>query len=183
MYNKFNLPSVAIIVLNWNGKEDTLECLASLKNIDYGNFQIIVVDNGSEDGSVTTISKHFPEVILLENCANLGYAGGNNTGIKWAIDHNIDNILILNNDTIVAPNILTAFLNAADVLPDESVLGAKIYYYDKPDTIWFAGGQWINYSKGFIHLGSDQIDSPEFNSPNNVDYITGCALFASAKNL
>jgi len=176
----YSLPKVAIVILNWNGKEDTVECLASVKKLDYSNFEIILVDNGSVDGSVEAISTQYPDMTLLQTGENLGYAGGNNVGINWALEKDIDYILLLNNDTIIATDLLSAFVNAAKLLPSSSILGAKIYFYDKPDTLWFAGGLWRNESNGFEHIRFGQLDSHEFNHKIEVDYITGCALFADA---
>lgn len=173
-------PIVAIIILNWNGKVDTLECLASAVQLNYPNYKIVVVDNGSTDDSVDAISKQYPEISILQTGANLGYAGGNNLGIRWALEHNADYILLLNNDTIVSPDLLSEFVNAANLLPPNSVLGAKILFYDKPDTLWFAGGRWNRQSSCFEHIGYGQIDAVEFNAYSEVDYITGCALFSSA---
>ena len=112
----YSLPKVAVIILNWNGKEDTLECLASVKKLDYSNYEIVLVDNGSVDDSVDAISKQYPDMTLLQTGENLGYAGGNNVGIRWALEQGADYILLLNNDTIVAADLLSAFINAANVL-------------------------------------------------------------------
>ena len=89
-----SIPKVYVIVLNWNGKEDTLECLASVKQLDYSNYEIVLVDNGSSDGSVDVISKQYPNMTLLQTGENLGYAGGNNVGIRWALEHEADYVLI-----------------------------------------------------------------------------------------
>ena len=176
----YSLPKIAVIILNWNGKEDTLECLVSVKQLDYTNYEIVLVDNGSTDDSVDAILKQHPDVTLLQTGENLGYAGGNNVGINWALEKDANYILLLNNDTVVATDLLSAFVNAANLLPSGSVLGAKIFFYDKPDTLWFAGGRWINKSNSFEHIGCGQLDSIEFNHKLEVDYITGCALFADA---
>lgn len=173
-------PKIAVVILNWNGKEDILECLASVKKIDYPNYEIVLVDNGSVDGSADAISKQYPAITLLQTGENLGYAGGNNVGIRWALEQGADYILLLNNDTIVATDLLSAFINATNLLPSGSILGAKIYFYDNPDTLWFAGGRWRSESNSFEHLGYGQPDSIEFNHKTEVDYITGCALFADA---
>ena len=176
-----SLPKVAVIILNWNGKEDTLECLASVKKLNYSNYEILLVDNGSSDNSVNEISKQYPDITLLQTGENLGYAGGNNVGVRWALDHDADYILLLNNDTIVATDLLSAFTNAINLLPSGSILGAKIYFYDNPETLWFAGGRWRNDTNRFEHIGYGQPDKIEFNHITEVDYITGCALFADAE--
>ena len=96
-------PKVAVIVLNWNGGVDTIDCLASLRALDYPKFFIAIVDNGSTDNSVAAIGKAFPELEILQTGANLGYAGGNNFGIKHGLEKAADYVLILNNDVIVDP--------------------------------------------------------------------------------
>lgn len=174
------IPKVTIVILNWNGKEDTLECLASVGHLDYPNYEVVVVDNGSTDDSVDAISKQYPDITLLQTGANLGYAGGNNVGIRWALDHDADFVFLLNNDTIVSPALLREFVNANNLLPINSVLGAKIFIYDNPDILWCAGSRWDSGSNYFEHIGFGQTGTTEFNSVAEVDYITGCALFASA---
>ena len=108
-----NHGKVVIIVLNWNGKQDTLEVLKSIQKIDFKNFETIVVDNGSSDDSVKAIQKEFPEVVVLEAGENLGYAGGNNFGIQHALQNNADYILLLNNDVVVDSQLLKNLLKAA----------------------------------------------------------------------
>ncbi len=176
----YSLPKIAVIILNWNGKEDTLECLVSVKQLDYTNYEIVLVDNGSTDDSVDAILKQHPDVTILQTGMNLGYAGGNNVGINWALEKDADYILLLNNDTIVATDLLSAFVDAAKLLPSGSILGAKIYFYDNPDTLWFAGGRWRKEINSCEHIGYGQPDGVEFNSKVEVEYITGCALFADA---
>jgi hypothetical protein len=140
----------------------------------------LVVDNGSTDGSVMAIRSRYPLIDVVETGANLGYAGGNNVGIRWALAHHADFILLLNNDTIVSPDLVGAFVKAVDLAPSHAVLGAKIYYCDSPETLWFAGGWWDDQSNSFKHLGQGQKDIGQFSHLAEVDYITGCALFADA---
>lgn len=173
-------PKVTVIILNWNGREDTLECLASIRQLEYTNHEIVVVDNGSTDGSVDVISKQYPSVTLLQTGANLGYAGGNNVGIEYALSHGADYVLILNNDIVVAPDLLTEFVNAANLLPTGSVLGAKLYSYDQPDTLCSLAGRWNSASSSFEYIGRNQKDGPLFECMLEVDYVIGCALFTSA---
>lgn len=174
-------PKVAIVILNWNGKEDTLECLASARQLDYKNHEIVVVDNGSTDDSTDAVTKQYPDVTLLQTGSNLGYAGGNNVGIKYALSHDAKYILILNNDVIVAPDLITEFLNAVNFLPTGSVLGAKIYSYDQPDTLCSFAGRWDSATNRFEYIGNNQKDDQFFNCPLQVDYVIGCSLFVSAE--
>lgn len=106
-------PKVVIIILNWNGWRDTVECLESILRNDYPNYQVIVVDNGSTDGSVRRIKEKFPYITLIETGSNLGYAGGNNVGISYALEQGADYVLILNNDTTIEPTTLTAMVEVA----------------------------------------------------------------------
>lgn len=174
-------PKVFIIVLNWNGKDNTIECLTSLAKLDYPNIETIVVDNDSSDDSVPHISNSFPDIKLIQSGDNLGYAGGNNVGIEWALKNDSDYILILNNDTIVAPDLIDILLQSATTLPQGSILGAQIFYQASPDKIWFAGGRWDSDTLSFQHIGQNQSSADtDFNEITKVDYITGCALFSSS---
>jgi GT2 family glycosyltransferase/2-polyprenyl-3-methyl-5-hydroxy-6-metoxy-1,4-benzoquinol methylase len=134
-------PKVVIVILIWNGKEDTLECLDSVNQLEYPNFEIVIVDNGSTDESVTVISNQYPEVSIIQNGENLGYAGGNNIGIKWALNKESEYILILNNDTVVDKFMLQNLVNTG--LLDEKIglLGPTNFYYSDPTTIWTIGAK------------------------------------------
>lgn len=176
--NKNSAPKVSIIVLNWNGKDDTIQCLSSLERINYPNFEIIVTDNGSTDGSFEAISHAFPNIKTLQNRRNLGYAGGNNRGIQHAISSGTDYILILNNDTFVDENILLHLTNATNYLPAKSIISPKIFFYDDPERIWFAGSAWKDESCTFEHIGHSELDSPAFRRTVEISYASGCALFA-----
>ena len=127
-------PRVAIIILNWNGLDDTIACLQSVSNVRYNALEIIVVDNGSSDGSVETIHKIFPEVQIVANASNLGFAEGNNVGIRQALDRT-DYILLLNNDTTVHPDILHHLIPVVEEDPSIAVAGPVICYETEPDTI------------------------------------------------
>lgn len=113
---------VSIIVLNWQKPTETIACLESLARLDYPDVQVIVVDNGSGDDSVSLICQHHPDVVVLETGANLGYAGGNNVGIRHALMHGADIIGILNNDVTVEPDFLASLLAALDSQPNVGVV-------------------------------------------------------------
>ncbi|MCK4525318.1 MAG: glycosyltransferase family 2 protein [Candidatus Andersenbacteria bacterium] len=167
---------VYIIVLNWNGKEDTLECLKSLEKISYSNYKIVVIDNGSEDDSVSEIKKQFSEVKIIENKKNLGFAGGNNVGMKYAINGGADYVLLINNDTTVEEDFLSELVKTGESDEKIGILGSKIYFYSDPNRIWFAGGKvnWLK-NKG-THIGLDQIDNGQYDKIKETDYLTGCCL-------
>ncbi len=167
---------VYIIILNWNGKDDALECIKSLKKINYGNYKIIAVDNGSSDGSVFEIKEKHPEITIIENKKNLGFAGGNNAGIKYAINNGTDYVLLINNDTIVEEDFLDKLVKAGESDKKIGILGSKICYYDEPEIIWSAGGNvnWLK-NKG-VHIGLNEIDEGQYDKIKEVDYLTGCCL-------
>jgi GT2 family glycosyltransferase len=127
------------IVLNWNGREDTLRCLESLVRADAQGLAVVCVDNGSSDGSQQAVRERFPQVTLIENGANLGYSGGNNVGIRHALEHGAEWVVLVNNDATVAPDFIDGFAAVAAAHPDAGILAGKVYFADRPSTIWFAG--------------------------------------------
>lgn len=120
-------PLVYVVLLNWRGWQDTLSCIQSLKRSDYANLQIVVVDNDSRDESVSQIRESYPDVALIETGRNLGFAGGNNVGISFALDNKADYVFVLNNDTYVAPDCVSHLVNFAISYPRAALLGPKIY--------------------------------------------------------
>lgn len=130
-------PLVATVILNWNGRQDTLECLSSLQAVDYPRHMIIVVDNGSTDGAADAIADQFPEVIVIINATNLGFAEGCNIGIRRALDENASFVYLLNNDTVVDPNFLRPLLSCFESDRRVGIASSVNYLYDKPDIPWF----------------------------------------------
>ena len=127
------------VVLSWNGREDTLRCLESLARVDDPRLAIVCVDNGSSDGSQKAVRERFPQVTLIENRANLGYSGGNNVGIGHALEHGARWVLLINNDATVAEDFIDGFAAVAAERPHAGILAGKVYFADRPTTIWFAG--------------------------------------------
>ena len=166
-------PKVAIIILNWNGKDDTLECLASVYQLDYPNFEVIVVDNGSTDGSPEAIRGLFPGVTLIENGTNLGYAGGNNVGMRYALEKEADYIWLLNNDTTVEPDSLSKLVAHAEDHLEVGMLSPVIYYYDAPEEVWFAGGR-IDWRTGRTYHVREPVAFTNLDPRER--YICGCAI-------
>lgn len=174
-------PKVVVIVLNWNGREDTLGCLESLRTVEYPNWEVLVVDNGSEDGSVEAIHSGYPGITVLETRKNLGFAGGNNRGIEAALRRGAEFILLLNNDTTVAPDLLRAFVQASEAHQDAGVFGAKIYFFSDPQRLWYAGARWNSLASSFEHIGQGALDDEaRFGHVRDTDYACGCAMFFRA---
>ncbi len=174
-----NSPLVHVIVLSWNEFDDTVECLESLQKINYFNYKIILVDNGSRDGSIQKLQERFgneEKIKIIANSENLGFAGGNNVGIEYAMKKEADYVLLINNDTTVNKNFLTELVNAAEKNKQAGVLGSKIYYYSDPKRIWFAGGKINKLLTKGTHIGYDEIDNGQRDEIKKYDYLTGCCL-------
>jgi len=173
------IPKVTIVILNWNRWCDTVECLGSLVQVDYPSFDIIVVDNTSTDGSVERISEAFPHVLILRNTSNLGFAGGNNIRIEYAMKRGADYVLLLNNDTVVHPQFLSELVMAADSNAHIGITGPKIYFYAEPNRLWFAGPKrtWF-YGRPLElgHRGFREIDYGQYDELEEVGFLTGCAM-------
>lgn len=174
-------PLVCIIVLNWNGRNDTLECLESIARVDYPNFEVVVADNGSTDGSVEAIGRYHPEVKIIENHANLGFAEGNNGAIRHALETGADFIFLLNNDTVVDPGVVTEFVRAAQQMPQAGVFGAKIYHHADSRRLWYAGGYWDSRTLSFNEYGAGEIDRGQYDVLTETEWVIGCAMFIRAE--
>jgi GT2 family glycosyltransferase len=167
-----------IIILCYNGVVDTLACLESLRRVTHPSFDTLVVDNASQDGTPLQVRQHFPEVAVIETGANLGFAAGNNVGLRYALERGYDYALLLNNDTVVDPDFLTLLISTAQQNPEAGVVGPTIYYYDQPDLIWSAGGS-INWKIGQTTMYTDPAGPESAEQPRAVAFVTGCALLIS----
>ena len=168
---------IAIIILNWNNAPDTLECLQSVFASDDPDYCVYVVDNGSKDDSASILKKAYPQICLIENGANLGFAEGNNRGILQAIDSS-EYLFLLNNDAVIHPHTLSILRQAAHDHPNACALGPKIYFYDDPATIWYGGGGWNPQTASFYHRYRNVDDSPVLSQEiEKTGYVCGCALF------
>lgn len=164
------------IILNWNRREDTLECLRSLSVVAYPRFEAVVVDNGSADGSQKMIREEFPNVTLLETGHNVGFAAGNNLGIQHALKNGAEYIMLLNNDTVVARDCLEKLIEASRSHENYSIFGPKILFYDRPELIWSAGSK-IDWRRGnCMQIGYGEDDNGQYDTPNEVNAFSGCAI-------
>lgn len=173
-------PRVSIIILNWNSYEVTMDCLLSLQKIDYSNFEIVVVDNGSVDGSPEKLLENAPEIRMIRNAANLGFAGGCNMGMRDALRRGTDYVLLLNNDTIVAPDFLTRLVNVTE--SDEKIGAAspKVLFFDHPDRLNYAGGEHRRWRLFPKMIGLRQLDDGRYDNIREVSFLTGCAFLIKA---
>ena len=154
---------VAIILVNWNGYELSKACLESLKQLQYSNFQTVLVDNGSIDKSGEKLKSEFPEITLLTSVENIGFTGGNNLGIQWALDHDFGHVLLLNNDTLVDPNFLNPLVSFLEKNPDYGAVQPKIMLEAERDKLWNAGGGYFKWLEMTWSIGIGKIDVGQFN--------------------
>lgn len=223
-------PNVAVILLNWNGWDDTVECLESLYRINYPNYGVVLVDNASSDESLKKIrdysggkleveSKFFTyraedkpikiieytyenEVVveddeqfestlsssnnvlhLIKNDENLGFAGGNNVGIKFALEHmEPEYVLLLNNDTVVDAEFLNELVNTGESDDKIGFIGAKTYFYSEENLLQAAGGGIVDYKHGVVNeVGSNTLDNGEFDGSVDLDYVGGACLLCKRR--
>lgn len=175
-------PKVLVIILNWNGTEDTLRCLESLRQVEYDNFDVLVIDNGSVPGSTDPIKRDFPEVSLIRNEQNLGFSGGNNVGLQYARDTGPKYVLILNNDTTIDAQFVTELVKAAETDPRIAVVGGKVIQLDKPDSLWAVYGA-VNFCQQLVKVWGYDKPIAEFSSQKEVDFVVGCGMLLSVDAL
>lgn len=174
-------PLVAVIIVSWNGKQVTFDCLESLRAVEYKPFKIYVVDNASSDDSADEIARLFPEVKLIRSETNRLYAGGNNYGFQIAMQDNPELVLFLNNDTVVDKDFLNNLVKAINNDNQIGIVGPKIYHFNRPEIIWSAGG-FISLFRGKTgHYGLRRPDSERWNRQREVGYLTGCAQMIRAE--
>jgi GT2 family glycosyltransferase len=175
-------PKVIIIVLNWNGIDVSEKCIQSLLQVAYPNSGILLVDNASTDGSFEMLKEKFPDIYFLQNPQNLGFAEGNNRGIKFAFyELAANHVVLLNNDTVVDPAWLQALVDVVDKNPDIGAVGSKIFYLSKPNVIWSEGGSFGGWRGIPTQLRINETDLGILEEPHLVDYASGCSILITRK--
>ena len=180
MQNKNNEKKVAIILVNYNGYAETIQCIESLKNIDYDNYHVFIVENGSTNNSYDILSRYLVESDCARFCTlkkskeNLGFSGGNNIGIKEAIEQGYEYVMLLNNDTIVTPDFLNILINNAD---NKSIVTPRIMYWNEKDKNWYAGGKLSKVLGRAWHnnIGKKYLKNRD-DRCYNVSFISGCCM-------
>ena len=172
---------IFIILVNWNGWQDTVECVDSCRKLTYKACRVLIVDNGSTDNSEEILSKRFPDIEIIQTGSNLGFAGGNNVGINYALSQGADGVWLLNNDTIADPDALSELVNVAESAGDVGIVGSKIFYFNDPKLLWFAGGRIFYPTANCEHIGQSKEDDGSYDLIVEVDYITGCSLLITRK--
>ena len=167
-------PQVGIILVNYNGYGDTAECITSLSEIDYSNYSIYVVDNNSTDGSRDRLKEQFPNVTMIPSETNRGFTGGNNLGIKKALSHNVDYVLLLNNDTVVQNDFLTQLVETAESNNQAGIIGGEIRNYDNPNFVWYSGGDFQKLT-GLVSPNKEPHSDIE-----KATFVTGCLMLVDS---
>jgi GT2 family glycosyltransferase len=167
-------PRVCIVILTWNRVDAVISCLISLNSLRYENIDVLVVDNASEDGTVQRLREIFPGLEIIENQRNLGYTGGNNVGIRRALEKGADYVLLLNNDSIVHPSLVNELVTVAESDPSIAVVGPKNMKSDNPRLIWAAWAE-VTYGPTLTHIyGLNKLDSMKYAQVKDVEQVIGC---------
>ena len=166
---------VISVILNTNRRDDTLACLASLARNTYAAHRSVVVNGPGTDGSFEAIQHAFPETHILSLADNRGYAGGNNVGLRWALDQGAEWVLVLNEDTILADDCLARLVEVGDSDPRIGMVGPMVYHFDEPTVIQSAGGR-LGPSWSALLIANNELDTGQFRAPQPVEWISGCAM-------
>ncbi len=169
-------PEVIVVVLNWNLKDDLAECLASLDKATYPSRQVVVVDNASSDGSAEMVRARFPAVRLIVNEQNLGFAAGNNVGLRYGLAQEAAYLLLLNNDTVIAADMLTRLVAAAEADQELGILGPQILYYGTEDRVWYLGHRTYRWLPVPRRIAPRLAARAEDGGRIEVDYVSGCSM-------
>lgn len=175
-------PRVLVVILNWNGADDTIACLTSLAAVDYPSFDTLVIDNGSRQSVAPLVRARFPGVECIELPINLGYAGGNNVGLRYALERHYEFVYVLNNDAVVDPGTLRAAVTAA-ADPRIAAVGGKVLAFDDPGRLWMTYGA-VDYRQSLVSLaGWGERDRGQYDAARDVEWVPGCALLLSCRAL
>jgi GT2 family glycosyltransferase len=170
-----HVPGVYVIILHWKRPYETVGCLQALLSNGYPDLHTLVVDNHSNDGLAEWLSLYFPQTVLLEAQANLGYAGGNNVGLKYALERGADYVLLLNDDVRLLPGALPAMVHEAETYSQVAAVAPKVRVAEQPTKIWAAGP--------CFGRGPFPEDRGQFDHSIQVPYAVGCCLLLNSRAL
>jgi GT2 family glycosyltransferase len=177
------IKEVAIILVNWSQKKLTEECLQILLNIDNKKFDIILIDNDSKDDSVSFFKSKYPEITLIVNAENLGFTGGNNVGMRHAVNLGYKYIYLLNNDTEVEVNFINEVLNVAGLDSRIGIVGSSVFYFEPSNVIWFSGGH-ANWLTGDMYdRRAGKIIDVDKSVAEEVDEVAGAGMLIKSEVL
>jgi GT2 family glycosyltransferase len=156
-------PLVAVLTLNWNGRQWLGECVRSILALDYPNLMAVVIDNGSTDGSQEYVGSEFPTVHLIENGANLGYARGFNAGLEYGYAQGAEFFLIMNNDAVIDRSAAKELVQTALSEPAAGFVSGKVYWHERPDVLQTVGKRGDGVHWNGTHIGAGEVDHGQFD--------------------
>lgn len=178
-----NIPTVYFVILNYNNPNDTIATIEEVEKINYKNFKIVIVDNYSMDNSEAVLKQRFPQHIFIQTGANLGYAGGNNMGMKRAKVENADFICILNNDVITHPDFLQILLDYMVKHPNIGVVGPRVCEFNDPQIVQSTGAM-INFNTGRVNVLNNRVHEDKVKGEIiPCDYVGGACMLFNTKIL
>jgi hypothetical protein len=172
---------VAIVIVNWNRRKLLLEAVESCYATNWQDLEVIVVDNGSSDGSSESVLEHYPDVVLIRNKQNAGFAIGSNQGLERALEDKSDFILFLNNDATLAEYAISEMVSFLNDHPRVGAVAPYIFYYADRDLIWFGGGIVSIWQGKFAHRAIRERFDFTKHKQVRCDYLTGCAFLIKAE--
>lgn len=166
---------IFVILVNYNGINDTLDCIKSILATQREGVSIVVVDNASDKDETIEVKNKYPNVITIRSTVNGGFSGGNNIGIKYALEHGATYIMLLNNDTIIAPDMISLLLNYCN---DKTITVPKMLYYSEKEKVWYGGGEINRWTGTAVHCGMNKKEVPQ--SRRFCTFATGCCMMIKA---
>ncbi len=168
---------VLIVTLNWRQAEMTVECVQALQAMIYPSVEIMVIDNGSGDESPRILKDKLTNIHIRCLPENIGFAAGSNVGLQYALNHNFEYALLINNDAFPAHDMLSILME--ETAPDIALMSPKIYYEAEPERIWFAGGRQHPTLLELLNRGQGELDGTSWQSAQDVDYLLGTCLLVN----
>jgi GT2 family glycosyltransferase len=169
-------PLVWAVTLGFNNAGDTVECLQKLAESNYGNMRLMLVDNGSSDGTVAEVAQALPSVKIVKIGRNIGFAAGFNVGIQEALSQGADYVFMINNDTVVSPDLVAGLVSEGEGHLSAGIIVPKIFYHDHPDVVWSAGSRYRPFPPAIILRRTKGPDDGRYDSEPELEFATTCAL-------
>lgn len=167
---------VWIVIPTWNRRDDLLECLSSLRSLEYDPFHVLIIDNASEDGSADEVNKRYPQFEVVRLKENIGAPAASNIGFQLALSNDAEFVLRLDSDTIVAPNFLTPLVNHLEDNHRTGIVSPKIFFYNSIDEVWYEGVDAHPFHFGAIISPKNPHEAQDLNKAKVVDYVWGAAM-------
>ncbi|NUM70200.1 MAG: glycosyltransferase family 2 protein [Ignavibacteriaceae bacterium] len=176
-----NLPKVTVVVLNYNGFDDTANCVSSLLESDYQNLSVVIVDNASPDRSGQKLQERFPEIPVILSEFNGGYAGGMNLGAKLAVKNGADYVVYSNNDLVFDKTAISKMTETAMSDPSIGIVSPKVLFLGHEDTIYCAGGTYNFWRGGPVSTGRGMKVTEFGHSERDISHTEGACMMISRK--